>query len=160
MKKWKNLINCNFLSAMQKDIEDHVLRKHWKVITLHSLPPKKWPLSMVWSMKRKSNPLEEITKWKARLCTGGQKSIENVYYWATYSPVVSWITIRLILVLALINNWTIISIDFLMVFPQAAKKLIFTWNLQQCHPTSLFQTYQNLWTDLPMFTNSSITFMV
>ena len=37
-----------FLAAMQKDLEDQVLLKHWKVIPLHSLPPNKLPLTMVW----------------------------------------------------------------------------------------------------------------
>ena len=77
---------------------------------------------MLWSMKRKRNPPGEITKYKARLCVGGHKSIENVEYWATYSPVVSWSTVRLFLLLALINNWTMRSIDFVMAFPQAATK--------------------------------------
>ena len=111
-----------FLAAMQKEIEDHVLHKHWKLIPLHSLHPNKRPLPMVCSMKRKRNPLGEITEWMARLCAGGHKSIENVNYWATYSPVVSWSTVRLILVLALINNWTMRSIDFVMAFPQADTK--------------------------------------
>ena len=48
------------LAAMQKELEDHVLRKHWKVIPLHFLPPNKQPLPMVWSMKRKHNPLRKL----------------------------------------------------------------------------------------------------
>ena len=107
---------------MKKELEDHVLRKHWEVVPLRSLPPNKRPLPMVWSMERKHNPLGEITKWKARLCAGGHKSIENVDYWATYSLIVSWSTVRLILVLALINNWTMKSIDFVMAFLQASTK--------------------------------------
>ena len=82
-------------------------------------------------MKCKRNPLGEITKWNARLCAGGHKSIENVDYWEIYYPVVSWSTVRLILVLALINNWTMRSIDFLMAFPQAATKT----DLYMKHPT-------------------------
>ena len=66
--------------------------------------------------------LREITKWKARLCAGGHKSIEFVDYWNTYSPVVSWSTVRLLLVLALINNWHMQSIDFVLAFPQAPVK--------------------------------------
>ena len=95
---------------------------YMKLIPLRSLPPNKRPLPMVWSMKCKHNPLGEITKWKARLCAGGHKSIENVDYWATYSPVVSCSTVRLILVLALINNWTMRSINFVIALPQAATK--------------------------------------
>ena len=45
--------------------------------------------------------------------------MEFVDYWATYSSVVSWQTIRLIFTLAIINKWTIRSIDFVLAFPQA-----------------------------------------
>ena len=45
--------------------------------------------------------------------------MEFVDYWDTYSPVVSWQTIRLVFTLALINKWHIRSIDFVMAFPQA-----------------------------------------
>ena len=70
-------------------------------------------------MKRKRNPIGDITKWKARLCAGGRWSIESVDYWSTYSPVVSWSTVRLIIVFATINNWHMRSINFIMAYPQA-----------------------------------------
>ena len=53
------------------------------------------------------------------MCAGGHRSIDFTDYWNSYSPVVSWQTIRLILTLAIINNWHIHSIDFVMAFPQA-----------------------------------------
>ena len=73
---------------------------------------------MVWPMKRKCNPVGEITKWKARLCAGRHRSREFMDYWDTYSPVVSWQTIRLIFVITLVNNWHIQSIDFVLAYPQ------------------------------------------
>jgi hypothetical protein len=73
-------------------------------------------------MKRKRNPIGIIIKWKARLCAGGHRSIEFVDYWTTYSPVVSWNTVRLIIVMALVNNWHMQSIDFVLAFPQAPIK--------------------------------------
>ena len=48
--------------------------------------------------------------------------MEFVDYWDTYSPVVSWQTIRLIFVLAIVNKWYIHSIDFVLAFPQADVK--------------------------------------
>ena len=70
-------------------------------------------------MKRKRNPVEEIIKWKARLCAGGHRSVEFVDYWDTYSHVVFWQTIRLFFTLAIVNDWHIHSIDFVLAFPQA-----------------------------------------
>ena len=73
-------------------------------------------------MKRKRNPLGDIVKWKARLCAGGHRSIESIDYWATYSPVVSWSTVRLMIVFAILNDWHMESIDFVLAFPQATIK--------------------------------------
>ena len=111
-----------FIKVMYKEIADHVNRRHWKVIPLKNVPKHKKPLPLVWSMKRKSNPVGEIIKWKARLCAGGHKSIDQVDYWGTYSPVVSWSSVRLMLVIAMINNWHMQSIDFVLAFPQAPVK--------------------------------------
>ena len=109
----------DFIKAMKKELQDHITRKHWMVIPLKNVPKHKKAIPMVWSMKRKRNPLGEIIKWKARLCAGGHRSIEFVDYWSTYSPVVSWQTIRLVLILALIKNWHIRAVDFVMTCPQA-----------------------------------------
>jgi hypothetical protein len=73
-------------------------------------------------MKRKRNPIGDITKWKARLCAGGHKSIAFVDYWSTYSPVVSWNTVQVLIVMELINDWHMQSIDFVLAFPQAPVK--------------------------------------
>ena len=53
---------------------------------------------------------------------GGHKPVEFVDYWNTYSPVVSWQTVRLIFALAIANNWHIRSVDFVLAFPQAKVK--------------------------------------
>ena len=113
---------AEFIAAMYKELNDHISRKHWKVIPLKHVPPSKKCIPMVWSMKRKRNHVGEVTKWKARLCAGGHRSVEFVDFWDTYSPVVSWQTVRLVFILAIINNWHIRSIDFVLAFPQASVK--------------------------------------
>jgi hypothetical protein len=107
---------------MRKELNDHIDRKHWKVVPGKSIPNHKRAIPMVWSMKRKRDPVGNITKWKARLCAGGHRSQEMIDYWSTYSPVVSWSTVRLMIVFALLNNWHMQSIDFVLAFPQAPVK--------------------------------------
>lgn len=109
----------HFIEAMTKELMDHIKRGHWKVVPLESVPSHKRAIPMVWAMKRKRNPLGEVTRYKARLCAGGHRSIPFVDYWSTYSPVVSWNTIRLVFTLAIINQWHIRSIDFVLAYPQA-----------------------------------------
>ena len=110
---------AEFIKAMHKEIDDHVRRKHWKVVHKSTVPKGRIPIPMVWSMKRKRNPIGEITKWKARLCAGGHRQQFGIDYWSTYSPVVSWSTVRLMIVTALLLNWHMESIDFVLAFPQA-----------------------------------------
>ena len=90
-----------FIKAMEKELRDHINRKHWKLVPLKSIPVGKHAIPMVWSMKRKRNPLGDIVKWKARLCAGGHRSIESIDHWATYSPIISWSTVRLMIVFAI-----------------------------------------------------------
>ena len=111
-----------FIKAMRKELMDHIERKHWKVVPIRSIPKPKKAIPMVWSMKRKRDPLGDILKWKARLCAGGHKSIEFIDYWSTYSPVVTWSSVRLMVSMALINGWHVRSIDFVLAFPQAPVK--------------------------------------
>ena len=93
-----------FLDAMKKKLNDHISRGHWKVIPDKCVPSHKWSIPMVWAMKQNNNPVGGKITWKVRLCAGGHRSMEFVDYWDTYSPVVSWQTIRLIFVIALVNN--------------------------------------------------------
>jgi hypothetical protein len=48
--------------------------------------------------------------------------VEYVDYWETYSPVVSWNTVCLLIVLSLPNDWHMQSIDFVLAYPQAPIK--------------------------------------
>ena len=108
-----------FIKVMHKEIDDHIHCKHWKVVPKSVVPKGCIPIPMVWSMKRKCNPIGEITKWKARLCAGEHCQQFGMDYWSTYSPVMSWSTVCLMIVTALLLNWHMESIDFVLAFPQA-----------------------------------------
>ena len=43
----------------------------------------------------------------------------GVEYWETYSPIVNWISVRLMFSLSLILNFESRCIDFVLAFPQA-----------------------------------------
>ena len=120
--------------SIEKEVDDHILRNHCKFVPLSSIPPNQSCLSMVWSMKHKRNPLEEITCYKARLCSSGHKSIEFIDYWNAYSPVVAWQTVRTVFTLAITNGWHTRSVDFVLAFPQAE---INTWHLSQTTTSSI-----------------------
>ena len=109
-----------FREAMRKELKDHTERKHWKLRKRSEVPEGVKILPAVWAMKRKRKiATREVYKWKARLNLGGHKQEYGVHYWETYSPVVRWTSIRLLMVLALINGWSTRQIDFVLAYPQA-----------------------------------------
>lgn len=55
-------------------------------------------LQSTWVFKRKRYPDGTLKNYKARFCVRGDQHIEGVDIFDTYTPVVSWITVRLVLV--------------------------------------------------------------
>ena len=52
----------------------------------------------------------------------GGKQEYGVHYWETYSPVVQWTSIRMFLILSILQNWHTRQLDFVLVYPQANTK--------------------------------------
>lgn len=114
-----------FLKAMVKEIEDHTVRGHWRVTTRAEMRQRGYNFKLIaaiWSFKRKRNPMGQITKYKARLCCHGGQTVQGVHYHETFSPVVAWSTVRLLLTLSEIYGWHARQIDFVLAFPQADVK--------------------------------------
>ena len=118
----KQLDREQFIEAMIKEVTAHTEKGHWEVVRKATVPWGNKPILAVWSMKRKRDPAGDIIKWKARLCAHGGMQIHGVNYWDTYSPVVSWSTVRLVLILALVLGWHTRSLDFVLAYPQADVK--------------------------------------
>ena len=76
-------------------------------------------LSSTWSFKVKRYPNGTIKKLKARFCVRGYEQIEGVDYFDTYAPVVSWTTVRLLLVLSIVLNLSTKQVDYTAAFAQA-----------------------------------------
>ena len=109
----------NFMQVMVKEVDDHVERKHWSMIRRTEMPTGMKTILAIWSFKRKSLPDGTITKWKARICCHGGMQQWGVNYWETYAPVVCWASVRLILIIAMVNGLPTRSVDFVLAFPQA-----------------------------------------
>jgi hypothetical protein len=96
---------AEFVSAMHKEIKDHTDCKHWTIYSREEMWKTGYKgrvIMAVWSFKRKRYPFGEITKYKARLCAHGGQTQQGVHYEDSYSIVVSWTTVRLLLTLALV----------------------------------------------------------
>jgi Reverse transcriptase (RNA-dependent DNA polymerase) len=110
----------NFVEAMKTEVQAHTDNKHWVIVHRSKVPDGVKVLPAVWAMRRKRRiATQEVYKWKARLNIHGGKQEHGVNYWETYAPVISWTTIRLYLILALINGWETRQLDFVLAYPQA-----------------------------------------
>ena len=57
-------------------------------------------------------------KLKAHLCVCGDQQTYEVDYFESYSPVVQWRTVQLLLILSLVSNWTMVQTDYTNAFAQ------------------------------------------
>ena len=60
-----------------------------------------------------------VKRWKSRLNVDGSRMKKGVHYDKVYVPVASWISIRLLLTMIVLHNWTTKQIDYVQAFPQA-----------------------------------------
>jgi hypothetical protein len=71
-------------------------------------------------MRRKHDlTTNKVIKHKARLNLHGGKQVYGMNYFETYAPVVTWFTIRLMIVFGIIFCWALQQVDFVMAYPQA-----------------------------------------
>ena len=91
---------------MDKELQDHIARKHWEVVPRGEVPKGMRVLDMVWAMRRKRQiDTHKVYKWKAWLNVHGGQQQQGINYWETYAPVIMWQTIHFFFVLAIIRGW-------------------------------------------------------
>ena len=109
---------ADFVKAMVKEVQDHEDNDHWELVPRSSIGSSKTILA-IWSFKRKRFPDGTLNKHKARLCAHGGMQQWGINYWETYAPVVNWISVRILLSLAVMQDLPTTAIDFVLAFPQA-----------------------------------------
>jgi hypothetical protein len=76
-------------------------------------------LQAIWSFCRKRAPNWSILKFKSRLCPHGGQQIEGEHFWETYTPVVNWRTVCLVLILSILSDLKSRQVDYVNAFTQA-----------------------------------------
>jgi hypothetical protein len=61
----------------------------------------------------------EVKSHNARLNLHSGKQVYGMNYFETYTPVVTWFVIRLIIIFGIIFCWDLQQVDFVMAYPQA-----------------------------------------
>jgi hypothetical protein len=111
---------AEFIKAMKEEVNAHTENGHWELLPRSSVPDGVKVLDSVWAFRRKRRiATQEVYKWKARLNVHGGQQEKGVNFWETYAPVVQWVSIRIFLIVALINGWHSRQLDFVLAYPQA-----------------------------------------
>jgi Reverse transcriptase (RNA-dependent DNA polymerase) len=118
---WDQAMNgpdqAGYWKAMETELATLEEKKNsWEVVERET-----WMnvLPSTWAFRCKRFPDGTVRKLKARFCVRGDKQKEGVDYFDTFAPVVSWQTVRLMLVLSIILNLSTKQVDYTAAFVHA-----------------------------------------
>ena len=94
-----------FREAMAKEWDDQDNNNNFTIAPISDVPEGESILSAVWQMRRKREvSTGKIKKYKAHMNLNGSRMKKGIDYDLTYAPVVRWSSIRLTLILSLLND--------------------------------------------------------
>jgi len=102
------LTDPNWLSAMQLEYETLMKNHTWDLVPL---PSDRKAIGRKWVFRDKENADGSINKFKARLVAKGFNQVQGFDFLETFSPFVKPVSIRLILTLAITNQWMLVQLD-------------------------------------------------
>jgi len=108
-----------FHQSMKLEMDRLTKHEVFDIIDIENIPKNTKILRAIWSHRRKTNPGGEVYKHKSRICADGSQQEEGIDFDETFSPVVSWSTVRLILILAMTKDLKMRQIDYVQAFTQA-----------------------------------------
>jgi hypothetical protein len=107
------LSNPKWISAMIEELNSIENNDTWSLV---NLPQNKKAIDVKWVFKVKVNSQGEVTRYKARLVAKGFLQKEGIDFDEVFAPVARIETIRLVVVLANINNWSMYQMDVKCAF--------------------------------------------
>ena len=100
-------------------VELHTLQNDLDCWELVERQPHMNVLPSTWAFKCKRFPDGRVKKFKARFCARGDRQKEGIDYFETWSPVVQWTTVRVMMILSAMLNLTTHQADITAAFVHA-----------------------------------------
>ena len=98
--------SAKFSDICVKKVNDHIERKNCRLVPREDVSEDTKVLPSLWEMRQNRHvKTGKLYKHKARLNVHRGKQEYDVNYFDTYAPVVTWMTIRMVLVLAILASW-------------------------------------------------------
>jgi hypothetical protein len=107
-----------WIRACTSEVSELSVRGTWTEMHKKDLSPDANVLPGTWAFKVKCFPDGQFRKFNAHYCVRGDMQIEGVDYFQTYAPVVSWISVRMLLILTVFSNLATIQVDYSNAFAQ------------------------------------------
>jgi hypothetical protein len=113
-----------FVQAVINEVNGHVDSNSWTLRKQSEVPEDVQIVPSVWALQCKRDLTTiKVKSHKARLNLHGRKQVYRMNYFETYTPVVTWFAIRLMIIFGIVFCWALQQVDFVMVYPQAPIKM-------------------------------------
>ncbi len=110
----KEIVQANI-----KEVNRHIECNNWTLQKRFKVPEDVQIVPSVWSRQCKHKlTTNKIKSHKARLNLHGRKQVYGNYF-ETYTPIVTWFAIRLMIIFSIVFCWALRQVNFVMVYPQA-----------------------------------------
>ena len=121
-----------FVQAVIKEVNRNVDSINWTLQKQSHVPEDVQIVPSVWSLQCKCDlTTNKVKSHKARLNLHGGKQVYGMNYFETYTPIVTWFAIRLMIIFGIIFCWAPQQVDFVMAYPQAPIKMDIYMELPQ-----------------------------
>ena len=104
--QWKEAIQAEIASLTKREVFTSAI----------PTPPKVFPVGFKWIFVRKQNENNKVVRYKARLVAQGFTQRPGIDYNETYSPVMSGITFRYLISLAVQNHLSMQLMDVVTTY--------------------------------------------
>ncbi len=121
-----------FVQAVIKEVDGHVdsnnrtLRKRSEIHEDVRIVLSVWALQRKWDLT-----MNKVKSHKARLNLHSGKQVYRMNYFETYTPVMTWFAIRLMIIFGISFCWALWQVDFVMAYPQTPIKMDIYMELPQ-----------------------------
>ena len=90
-------------ASMRKELDTLKEMNTWTIVPhAEALAKGKRVIKTTWAFRQKVDPMGNHTKKKSRFCVRGDTMLKDVDYFESYSPVMQWSSVRLMLILSIV----------------------------------------------------------
>jgi hypothetical protein len=103
----------DWMAAVQEELSNLADLDVWEV---RLVPVGTRVLGARWVFAQKFNDLGAVIRFKARYVAKGYSQVEGDSFWSTFAPTATFTSLRLILTIAVKNDWPVHSFDFVAAY--------------------------------------------